>query len=359
MSRPGALHVIDRRQLARVLAGAGAAMGVPAAASSREAAPAASRKSGVAIRAAADALLAGAGPACRAKLTFPFGAPERHGWRYVPGVRPGLDLGEMTNAERTLALALLAASLGRAGYAKATGVIRLADVLRVTRGWGRGSGAYAFAVFGDPSHAGPWGWRVEGHHLSLNFTLIGEEVVSTTPHCVCADPDEVMEGPLTGLRPLDREDYIARDLAGSFDAAQMAMARRAGDVPSDVQAGPGRASALDAPGGIGFAALTDETQHHLMFGVAECYVGNLPYDLATALMRKIAADHDRLRFQWAGGLERSDLRYYRMTGPGLLIEYSTRERANHIHTLWREPGNDFGRGSLMAAGLGPLPPSDA
>src|SRR5690606_4632896 len=120
-------------------------------------------------------------------------------------------------------------------------------------------------------------------------------------------------------------------------------------VPNDVRAGPRRAMAI-APAGIAFRELTTETQRHLVLGVVETYVSNLPADLAkTQMMRLIDEARDALHFEWAGGFELTDLHYYRLSGPTVSIEYSTRDRATHVHTLWRDPGNDFGRATLASA----------
>ena len=171
---------------------------------------------------------------------------------------------------------------------------------------------------------------------------------------------EVTEGLYAGIAPIHREDYIGRDLARNLDEAQLARARRAGDVPSDVRAGPRRAEVAVEPGGIAFTELGDETQRHLMLGIAETYISNLPDDLAKAPMARLdGATRDALRFEWVGGFETSDLHYYRLHGPALSIEYATRDRASHVHTLWREPGNDFGRAALAAIGAKDLPPESA
>jgi hypothetical protein len=317
-------------------------------------------RAGRAMMMAASVLLTGSRPEVRNRLSFDFDAPERHRWTYVPGQRAGVTLDDMEPDERKLAMNLLAASLSRTGYEKATGVMKLAAVLKETRRFGRGQGAYAFAVFGKPAPENLWGWRVEGHHLSLNFTNVGDRVISATPHCVCADPMDVTLGLYAGLAPIERDDYLGRDLARNLDPAQLARAHRTGDVPNDVRAGPRRAEIAIEPGGVAFPELSNETQRHLMLGIAETYISNLPDDLAKVQMARLdGAARDELRFEWAGGFERSDLHYYRLSGPALSIEFSTRERVSHVHTLWREPGNDFGRAELAAAGRKELPPESA
>lgn len=350
-AKTGRAVQVSRRHFPALIAGAAVATTLPVRAQSG--------RSGATIRQAAVDLLSGVGSEVRAAIAFPFSAAERHRWTYVPGRRAGVMLDDMSARERELAMALLAASLSERGYAKAAGVMTLASVLRETRGFGRGSGAYAFAVFGDPAAGGAWGWRVEGHHLSLHFTGFDDAIISATPHCVCADPTEVLEGPHAGLAPLDREDYIGRDLARNLSAEQMDTARLEGAVSNDIRAGPRRAALADR-GGISYAELTDETQRHLMLGLAETYLSNLPRELADAQMSRLTGlDRDSLRFQWVGGFEMTDLHYYRLHGPTLAIEYATRERATHVHTIWREPGNDFGRAQLAQAGVETLPPEGA
>ncbi len=347
---------LSRREFSALIAGTAALATVPSSLRAQSNVS----NTGPAMRKAAVALVFGVSAELRKQLTFAFDAPERHGWTYVPGRRAGVVLDDMSSAERELAMALLASSLSRSGLEKATGVMKLAAVLKDLRGFGRGAGAYAFAVFGDPEKDGPWGWRVEGHHLSLNFTAMGDRIISATPHCVCADPMEVTEGLYSGLAPINREDYMGRDLARNLDEAQLSRTRRAGEVPDNVRAGPRRAEIATEPGGIAYTELVDETQRHLMLGIAETYISNLPDDLARAQMARLdGTARDGLRFEWAGGFETTDLHYYRLHGPTLSIEYSTRQLASHVHTLWREPGNDFGRAALSAAGALPLPPEGA
>jgi hypothetical protein len=347
---------LSRRQLAALIAGAA----LPGSISMPTHAQTSESSTGSAMRLAASVLLTGGRPKARDQLSFPFAAPERHRWTYVPGRRNGFSLDDMEPDERKLAMNLLAVSLSSSGLEKATGVMKLAAVLKETRGFGRGPGAYYFAVYGEPVPDGLWGWRVEGHHLSLNYTVFRDRVISATPHCVCADPMEVATGLYAGLAPIHREDYIGRDLVRNLDAGQLARTRRAGDVPNDVRAGPRRAEVATEAGGIAFAALSDETQRHLMLGIAETYISNLPHDLAKAQMGRLeGAARDTLHFEWSGGFETSDLHYYRLHGSRLSIEYATRESARHVHTLWREPGNDFGRAALAAAGQETLPPESA
>ncbi len=152
----------------------------------------------------ANRFLAALSPEQRSKATFPFNDDERFDWHYIPKERKGLTLGEMTPAQRHLASALLAAGLSQTGYIKAVTIMSLEDVLRVLEndsGERRNPEKYHFTVFGTPSDTGTWGWRVEGHHLSQNYTVAGGQVVDA-PSFFGSNPAEVREGPRRGLRTL-------------------------------------------------------------------------------------------------------------------------------------------------------------
>lgn len=349
---------LHRRQMLMLVAGAGAmALGARPAVAAEPA--------GSAIRRAAIRALEQLSAQERERLHLVFDAPQRYRWSYIPGDRPGLAVANMEEATRDRVFALLRAGLSDAGFAKAQGVMKLDSVLRQKKVSGTpalrdGESGYYFAIFGDPAKDSPWGWRVDGHHLSLNYTLVGDKVIATTPHCVCADPADVPDGPFAGLAVLDREDYIGRDLARSLSEAQFARAALSGEVPNDILAGPGKAQASSSAGGLAFAELANETQRHLALAIADAWFANLPPDLAKPELARLQGEaRDKLAFLWVGGFDPSDVHYYRLNGPTLQIEYSTRYRASHVHALWRDPENDFGRRELQALGHGPLPPAAA
>jgi hypothetical protein len=320
-------HIARRAALAVGAAGSWASWLRPAIAQqANDAAP---------MREAAAALLQVADVAQRRRLQAAFASPHRIRWHYVPGNRDGFALAQMSAPLAARAMDLVRASLSDAGLAKVEGVLTLATMPQSQRG----AGSHALQVFGEPVPTGAWGWRLDGHHLSLNFTVLDDHIVSTTPLFFGADPMEVMDGPHRGLAPLFRERYMGRDLARRLNTSQRTLAAHLSRTPSDVQAGPGRAGTVADARGVPFSELTDETQRHLMLGLAETYLDNLPASLARAHLARLAGPaRDDLRFTWHGGLEENDAVYYRLHGPRLWIEYATRGQADHVHTLRREPG---------------------
>ena len=185
---------------------------------------------------AALAFLATLDPRRARQATFPFGHAERLNWHYVPRRREGLPLKDMTRRARAAAHALLQAGLSAAGYAKA----RTSCGSKACSGSWRRSGASCgiptttlLTVFGTPGPGAPWGWRFEGHHLSLNFTIVPGRAIAVTPAFLGANPAEVRSGPLQGLRALQAEQDLGLALARSLDSG----AARARATIADVVAG--------------------------------------------------------------------------------------------------------------------------
>src|ERR687885_681532 len=139
---------------------------------------------------AAQALLDLLDPAARLQIQFPFESSERFNWSYVPQARRGLPVHAMTAAQRRALHALLREALSSAGYLKATGIMQLETVLRALEHDNpqRDPEAYYLTIFGTPAQARPWAWRIEGHHVSLNFTVASDTGVATTPAFLGADP---------------------------------------------------------------------------------------------------------------------------------------------------------------------------
>jgi hypothetical protein len=338
-------HLTRRRLLHGLAASvaAGAAPG-PALAQASDAARAA-------MAGAALAFLGALPPEARRRAAFAFGDKERFNWHYVPRAREGVPFKAMPAAARAAAHELMKASLSAAGYGKAVNIVRLEEVLRrlETFGLSRDPENYAFTVFGNPGASAPWGWRVEGHHLSLNFTLVPGQPVAVTPAFLGANPAEVPSGPQQGLRALAAEQDLGRALAQSLSEAQRPRAIIAARSLGDIVTGPGRADSLAAPAGLGLADMTGD-QRALAARLIEEYARNMRVELAEAELRRMReAGLERIHFAWAGGLEPGRAHYYRLHGPTLLIEYdNTQNDANHIHSVWHDPKRDFGRDLLRA-----------
>jgi hypothetical protein len=301
---------------------------------------------------AALAFLAALDPRGSRRAAFPFAHAERANWHYIPRRREGLALKDMTADARAAAHELLKTGLSGAGYAKATEVMRLEGVLRQLETFGallRDPDNYAVTIFGSPSPGASWGWRVEGHHLSLNFSVVPDRGIAVTPAFFGANPAQVPSGPLKGLRALPREQDLGLALAESLDPVQRTRATIATDSLGDIVSGPGRADRLASPAGVPLGDVA--TLSRALAGqLLETYARNMRGDLAEAELRKIhAAGIERIHFAWAGPVDARRPHYYRLHGPTVLIEYdNTQNSANHIHSVWHDPRGDFGLDLLGA-----------
>lgn len=298
---------------------------------------------------AADAFLASLSAAQRSQALFAFEDAERLDWHFVPRARRGLPLKAMTAEQRELARGILRAGLSRRGYLTASTIIDLELVLREMgeSPTFRDPELYYFSVFGTPSHTAPWGFRAEGHHLSLNFTLVRDTLIATAPAFFGANPAEVHSGARRGLRALADEEDIGRALVLSLDARQRARAVVAAAAPRDIVTGNAARVTPLSPIGIRAAELRPE-QAAILVRLLEAYLGRMAAPLAAR--RRAALERTRfaeVAFAWAGSTRRGEAHYYRIQGPSFLVEYdNTQNGANHIHTVWRDFEGDFGRDLL-------------
>lgn len=284
------------------------------------------------------------------ELRLEFDHPARHDWSYWPRPREGLSLERMTADQRVLVHDLLAAHLSGLGYLKVAHVMRLEDVLvdRETVGFPRGAEGYTAAIFGDPGGGDPWGWRFEGHHVSLNVTLASGEV-SVTPSFLGASPAALARGPHAGLRPLRYERELARKLFLSLDPDQADRALLADTVPGDILSSQFQKERADwdawrslvlRPAGTP-ASEFDARQRALVERLLDQIVGVYRPEIAAAYREDLQLD--RLRFAWMGSRARGAPQYFRLQGPDFVFEFdASQEDGNHVHTVWRDPGNDFG-----------------
>jgi hypothetical protein len=209
---------------------------------------------------------------------------------------------------------------------------------------------YSVTVFGSPDSTGaPWGWRLEGHHLSLNFTLVPGKPVAVTPAFFGANPAEVRSGPLKGLRTLAREQDLGRALAQGMDAGQRRRMIIAAQSLGDIVSGPGREESLASQAGLPAVDLAP-AQRELLMQLVEEYARNMRPEVADEHLRRIReAGVERLHFAWAGPVDPGHAHYYRIHGPSVLIEFDNSQNdANHIHSVWHDPRNVFGADLLRA-----------
>ena len=315
----------------------------------------AQRAQGVAtnMATAANAFLGALTPEQRQKATFAMDNAERLRFNFIPTEawpRNGVQLREMTEPQQKLAHALLRSALSERGYQTYTNIIQLETVLKAIEVGGkfeRDPGKYFFSVFGTPSAAGTWGWRVEGHHVSLHFSVVEGKAVANTPSFAGTNPAEVMDGPQKGTRVLALQEDAGRALVTALDEKQKAVAVINATAPNEIIT----TNQLDikplAPEGIKYSALTPP-QRDLLMKIIDSYAGLMTTELAADRMAKIkAAGLDNVAFAWAGPAERGQRHYFRVQGPTFLIEFdNSQNNGNHVHSIWRDFNGDFGRDLL-------------
>lgn len=296
---------------------------------------------------AADHFLQTLSPGLRSKVSYPFADTERFNWHFVPRTRNGPTFHDFDDTQRDAALALLKASLSDQGYKKTTDIFRLEKILQGIEGRGendtyRDPLNYHITVFGTPAVDKPWGWRLEGHHISLNFAVDNGRLVSSTPSFFGNNPAIVPSGKDKGWLILKMETDLAFSLVNALTKDQLATALIAADAYADIQSFNKRKAINLEPKGISFTAL-NEQQKKQFLQLLDVYVQNYQLGFAATLMEKIRkAGIDNLSFAWAGSLKPGAGHYYRILGPMLLIEYdNTQNNANHIHSVVRDLTNDF------------------
>jgi hypothetical protein len=286
----------------------------------------------------------------RTQATIPVEDQERLNWHYIPRERKGVPFKVLTPAQRNAADSLLEDSLSEEGLRKARAIRQLEDVLRAEGGGSiRDPELYYVSIFGTPSDKSEWGWRMEGHHLSLNFTLRNNHVVSTTPFFFGANPATVREGPQKGTRVLAAEEEMGRTLLKTFTGTSRQKVVINVSAPADIVTGASRKAQPGAPVGVPLREMTHE-QKKMLIDLIEIYAHRLRKELAEEELSKLqAAGLESVYFAWAGGSEPGQPHYYRIQGPTFVIEYdNTQDNANHIHTVWRDFDHDFGMDPLRA-----------
>ncbi|HTU16834.1 MAG TPA: DUF3500 domain-containing protein [Gemmataceae bacterium] len=296
----------------------------------------------------------------KSKALFAFDSKERTNWWFVPlqkdkkPLRKGLRFDQMTGDQKEMAKGLLRAGTSKSGFLKATTIMSLEAVLAELEKNGenvRAAGWYFLSIFGTPSKAGKWGWRIEGHHLSLNFVVDRGKIVASTPAFFGANPalikKDTGKGPKKGYRTLPQAEDLAQQLFASLSEEQKKEARQPKQFPEIEQGKP--VAHPGAPKGIA-AAMMNEKQRGVLMKLIQSYADRMPSEVATVEMVDVKSGGiDKIRFAFAQETNKPGKPYtYHIQGPTFLIEFlnvqpdSAGNPANHIHSSWRDLRGDFG-----------------
>ncbi|MDG3003414.1 DUF3500 domain-containing protein [Paludisphaera mucosa] len=308
-------------------------------------APARGEETGTLMAETARRFLGSLDDAQRDKATFGFDDPERLNWHWIPRPRKGLPIKELASDQRVLAFALLNTGLSNRGMVTAATTMSYEEIIREEEhenGTVRNPELYFISVFGTPGE-GSWGWRWEGHHLALNFTLSGDKVVSATPFMLGANPAKVASGPRKGLRNLAAIQDPIYALVASLDEGQRKAAIVSEEVP-DVTTTP-NAPKPPAPEalGIDIGRLNPE-QHKLLGEALKAYLETFPAEIGGLIMEQLhAGGKPEAHLAWYGPIDPSKAHAFRIQGPTVLIDFNDKQNgANHIHTFFRTASGDFG-----------------
>jgi hypothetical protein len=296
---------------------------------------------------AAIAFLNSLEPDKRRQTVFNLADDERMNWDYRPVPRRGLPFAVMDSCQQRRAFALVTSGLSRGGNFTALNIMSLETVLGDLEGssghHARNPDRYFVTIFGAPSRDSAWGWRFEGHHLSVNFLVVDSCKVACSPNFFGANPASVPEGPLQGFRTLPQEEDVARQLLATLNESQLDLAVINETAPSDIITGWAPRVRLEDPAGIAVSAL-EVHQQQVLLQLIEVYLSRMAPQLADNQMDAIDRQGlGSIHFAWAGSKQPGGPHYYRLHGPGFLVEYdNTQNNANHIHSVWRDIRGDWG-----------------
>ncbi len=294
----------------------------------------------------------------RREAHYPLDDAERFNMNYIPIPRKGPRFHDFDGPQKEAALALLSSSLSPEGYKKTREIMELEKVLRIIENNDndkmpdglprRDPLNYHFCIFGEPSPTTPWGWRFEGHHVSLSFTSIGGTLVSGTPAFMGTNPGMIKTGEQKGKQVLQKESELGFALVNALTKEQLKVAKFADVAPKEIITATDRKVNGVEKKGIPYPDL-DEGQKKLFMELLETYIGNYIFEFSETFRAKIKkAGIENLSFAWAGSMKPGVANYYRIHGPMLLIEFdNTQNNANHMHTVTRDLTNDYAEDLLQ------------
>jgi len=298
---------------------------------------------GTAMAKAATRFLGTLDDAQREKASFSFDDPERLNWHWIPRARKGLPIKEMAPDQRAVAFGLIQTGLSTEGMIKVTTIMSYERILHLqeNRAPHRDAELYFLSVFGTPGDQGEWGWRLEGHHLSLNFTLRDGEVVSATPFQFGSNPAGVRSGPLKGQRNLLDLETPIKELIASFDDAQREAAVISDVVPKVTSSPNTPLPGPMEPKGVSTEQL-NRKQRKLLNQFFAAYRSNFAPGVRKDLKKELARSKGEFHLAWYGPLDQSKPHAFRIEGPSILIDFNNeQDGANHIHTFYRNRPGDF------------------
>jgi hypothetical protein len=283
----------------------------------------------------------------RGKVVFDFkDDAQRQRWSNLPTAmykRQGLRMGDLTQTQRDGVLGVLAAALSPQGYEKILQIVQADELLKKSSGetiFGRDE--YHVSFVGRPSTSEAWMIQFGGHHLGLNITLVGEQRTLAPSHTGVQPAIYELEGKT--VRPLGRETDKAFALLSSLSESQRNQAIL-GFQMRDLVLGPGRDGQTIQPEGIKGSALT-EKQREMLLDLASEWTRILHESVAKAKMDEMKNNIAETYFAWSGPTEKGSAAYFRIQGPTVIIEYAPQrlggDPTKHIHTIYRDPTNDYG-----------------
>ncbi len=286
---------------------------------------------------------------------FPFDTEERYNFHFVPRTRKGIVIGDLNATQKQAALTLVRSCLSEQAAGKVNEIMDLENILRGVENRDendtyRDPRKYYFSIFGVPGDKTIWGWRIEGHHISFNFSVRDKKLVSGTPGFLGANPAIVKDGPDKGKQILREETELGFAFIKTLSPVQLQKTVFNSSAPSDIVTSADRKAMIDKPAGIYYRELSHE-QQQLLLQLVKLYVNRFTKLFADDMLKQIQeAGLDQLQFAWAGNTEGAPGKtyYYRVQGPTLIIEYDNSQNgANHIHTVVRDFKNDFGGDALL------------
>jgi hypothetical protein len=295
-------------------------------------------------------------PELKKKASFGFDDPERLRWFFTPQqdkqknyTRKGVRFEELSDDQKQAALDLLKSGTSKSGFEQAVTIMSLESILHDLEKTGamvRNPGWYFVTIFGEPSKTGTWGWRIEGHHLSVNFTIDRGQISAATPFFFGANPAEVKGGAKDGLRTLPAVDDLARELAKSLQEDQRKDAWQGEKPFEEIQ--ENKPAADRKLLGITMEKLSDG-QRDTLLKLLKAYTDRMPPAIGELEYNAVKqAGRDQIHFAYTGTPDRGKPFTYRVYGPNFLVEFlnaqsdSAGNPANHIHSVWRHLPSDFG-----------------